>query len=514
MTFRAAGLALALALSAGASAQDRPSLDALAARVAEAPDDAQARRALAARYTEAGRPEAAVPHLAWLADSRPADPDVLRQLVQHLLWTDRASEAVPVLDRLVAVDPADDDARVRLAGLLTWDGGAARAVDLLAPIAERRPADPAVQRAFAFALLAAGDDRARRQLDRALGLAPDDATLLLESAAVERWDGDWSLAERRARRALGIGLDADAARRAYALLADIRTLQTPEVTTRITRGDDSNGIERVASPVRVEAVVSSRWAVGVEGTREMISGRDDASARAASYVPFAVWTPARGLRVEGAAGIESSPGDLSPVVRARVQKSWAGEQFALVRLTGETRRATDAATALEAGLRRTTVTAEAYAEPSSALSAFGSVAAHRYSDGNARVQASASGRWLPFRVGTTGPRPAAAIGPTATLVYDDTQTVYPDSRPYYTPSNLWTGSVGLAAALAPTGGVRLDGTLGLARQSGTFAATSLAYGLAVEVEHGRNAVRLEARRSGSSAYAADAVSLSARFRLP
>ncbi len=307
MTIRAAALVVALAVPTATSAQDRPPLDALAAQVERSPDDAAARRALAARYTEEGRPEAAVPHLAWLADTQPADPDLLRRLAQHLVWTDQPARAAEVLARLVEVDPADDDARVQLAEIVTWDGGADRAVRALAPSARRRPADARVQRAYAFALLAASDRGARAQLDRALTLAPDDAVLLLESASLERWQGDWSLAERRARRALSLGLDAEAGGRARELLAGVTALYAPVVTTRTTLSDDSNGVERVTSPLRVESAVSSRWSVGVDGVRDLISGQADGRARSLSYVPYLVLTPSRAVRIEIGAGGRARP---------------------------------------------------------------------------------------------------------------------------------------------------------------------------------------------------------------
>ncbi|WP_412067564.1 tetratricopeptide repeat protein [Rubrivirga sp. IMCC43871] len=515
MTFRAAGLALVLAVSAAPSAQERPSLDALVTRVEEAPQDAQARRQLAARYTEAGRPEAAVTHLVWLADAQPRDAEVLRQLAQHLLWTDEPSRAADVLSRLVEVDPDDDEARVRLAELIVWEGQARRAADLLAPIAAERPDDPRIQRAYAFALLAADDAGAREQLDAAVQLLPHDPELLLESGAVERWQGDWALGRKRLERARSAGLSPQGDARAAALLSGISSLVDPTLTTRVALTDDSNGVGRLDAPVRLDVLLSPTLQVGVEANGDRITtiGGGEAAGTVGA-APFVAWMPSSTVRLELGAGLESSDGSVGPVVRARAQKSWTGARFALVRATLDSRAATDAASALAGGVRRTTAQFEGYAEPVRSLTLFGDAAAHRYSDSNLRVHAAATARWLPIRVGQTGPRPGVALGPAATLMYDDTQTVYPTSQPYYTPAELWTGSLGLAATAAPTTRVRFEGALGLARQSGSFAATSLEFGGAIDIDLGRHAVRVEARRSGSSAYAADVVALSARIRLP
>lgn len=515
MTLRAAGLALALAASVAPSAQERPSLDTLVARVERAPDDAQARRQLAARYTEAGRPEAAVPHLAWLADAQPGDADVLRQLAQHLMWTEEPVRAAEVLGRLVEVDPADDEARVQLAELIVWDGQARRAADLLAPIAAEQPDEPRIQRAYAFALLAADDAGAREQLDAAVRLLPDDPDLLLESGAVERWQGDWALGKERLTRARSLGLAPQADARAQALLSGISALLDPTLTTRVARTDDSNGVGRLDAPVRLEALLTPHLQIGVEARGDRITtvGGGEAASTAGA-APFVAWVPSGTVRLELGAGLESAGGTVGAVVRAQAQKTWPGTRFALVRATLDSRAATDAASALGGGLRRTTAQVEGYAEPLSSLTLFGDAAAHRYSDANLRVHAAATARWLPLRLGQSGTRPAVAVGPAATVMYDDTRTVYPTSLPYYTPSELWTGSLGLAATAAPTTRVRFEGALGLARQSGDFAATSLEYGGAAEVDLGPNVVRVEARRSGSSAYSADVVALTARIRLP
>ncbi len=205
---------------------------------------------------------------------------------------------------------------------------------------------------------------------------------------------------------------------------------------------------------------------------------------------------------------------MSPVARASVQRVWTGARFAVVRASVESRRATDAAPTLAAGLRRTTAAVEAYAEPAPSVTVGASATGLAYGDGNRRVQAAASARWLPLRLGTTGDRPGLALGPAVSAVYDDAATIYPSSVPYFTPDNLWTGSLGLAGAVALTRRVRFDGSVGLARQTGTFAATSIEYGAAVDVEAGPGTVRLEARRTGSSAYSSDLVGVSVRVRLP
>lgn len=499
-----------LVLADAAVSQDRGALET---RVAQAPDDVQARRALSDFLTAQGEPAAAVPHLVWLADHAPTDAGVHRQLAQTLLWSDRPADAAQALAQVVALDPSDIEARVQLAEIITWDGGADRAVEILMPIAEAHPDDARLHRILAFALLASGDDRARGQMSRALDMQPDDPDLLIESAGLERWQGDWSVAQIRLRSALALDLTTEQKGRVGALLTGIRSLSAATVSLGGTRVEDSNRVLRLDAPGRLDIPLSGRWSVGAELTRGQIQGLGDRSATGTSYLQSVTYRPSRRTQVQAGLGLESTPGArLAATARGSLQQIWTASGFALARLTAQTATATDAVDALEQGLRRSSVVAEGYAEPSSGLSLTATAAGMVYSDDNRRVQLAAATRWLPLSVGAREEGlPLASLGITAGGSYEDSQTVYADASPYYTPDDLWTASAGLAARLV-AGGVRLDGTLGGARQSG--GATSLEYGAALEYDRGVRAVRVEARRTGSSAYSAAVVGLSVRFRLP
>lgn len=510
MTRRLLILSCLLSLAGVASAQSR---DTLEARIAQAPNDAAARRALSDLLRAEGEPAAAVPHLVWLADHAPTDAGLHRQLAQTLLWSDRPADAAAALAELVALDPGDVEARVQLAEIITWTGGADQAVAVLAPVADAHPDDARLHRILAFAFLAAGDPRARRQLTRALVLQPDDPDLLIESASLERWQGDWSLAYRRLQRAQALPLTPDQQARIRVLSQGIRTLSAATITTGATRVDDSVGILRTDSPLRLDVPLNGRWTVGGEIARGKIQGQGDAQAMAASYVQSLVFQPTRRVRLDAALGLDVTPGArLAVVARGAVQRVWTQRGFALARLSAQTASATDAVDALERGLRRSSVTAEGYAEPTATLALNTSLSGLAYSDGNHRVQAAGALRWLPLSVGARAEGlPLASVGVTAGMLYEDTQTIYPTSSPYYTPDDLLTVSAGLALRVV-TGHFRLDGTVGAARQRA--GVTQVEVGAALEYDRGTESVRVEARRSGSSAYSADVISLTARFRLP
>ncbi len=504
-------LLLALALAATAApAQDRVALEA---RVAQAPDDAQARQALSELLTAQGEPAAAVPHLVWLASHTPTDAGVRRRLAQTLLWSDRPADAADALAEVVALDPSDVDARVQLAEIIVWDGGAQRSVELLMPLAQARPDDARLHRVLAFALLAAGDGRARAQMTRALALAPDDLDLLIESASLERWQGDWSVAQARLRHVLALDLTPGHHARIRPLRDGIRSMSAPTFQVGGVRVDDSNGVLRFDAPAQLHVPISGRWAVGAEVQRGRIQGLADGSATASGYTQTVRYRPSRSLQLDAGLGLEGTPGaPLAVTARASAQRVWTRSGFALLRVGAQSATATDAVNALNQGLRRSSVVAEGYAEPSRALTLSSTLTALAYSDGNRRVLAAAVARWLPLAVGRReGGLPAAALGLTGGGTYEDTETIYADASPYFTPDDLFTASAGLAARVV-SGGLRVDGALGLARQSA--GVTSLEYGAALEYDRGSESVRAELRRTGSSAYSADVVGLTVRFRLP
>ena len=517
---RLACAALALLTAAAAQAQDdRPTVEAMAAHVEAAPDDASARRALAARYTEVGEPEKAVPHLAWLAAQDPTDTDVLWTYARHLSWTDRGGEAVPVLDRIVTLDPDAAEARVLLAEAITWEGGAARAVELLAPLAASEPDDARVQRAYAYALHASGDERAARgQYTAALALDPDHAGMLLESGAIERWQGDWSLGQRRIRRALALGLDAEPARRARDLLDGLRREVAPTLTTTVERATDSNAITRVATPLQVSYTINSRVGVGLavgwdrlSSSRALVKGEAgiSPSAAATAFVPTLILTPRRGQRVAATVGGESVPGGgVALRVDVEAQRAWTGPFFHVFNARVSSQTGRDGVETLDQRIGVVRAAGTWYGEPRPWLGLGVEASGLRYGDGNTRFVASASGRARVAAWGTREEgRPALALALRAGTIYDDTRTIYPTSTPYYTPDALTTTSGGVLVEASPWRGVDLDVGAGAAHQNGPFPSTSLELHVRLGLDVGVHGLGLDIRRSGSDAYSVESMAL-------
>ena len=502
-------LGVALALAPGASAQSDAPLDSLQARVERggAPD---AREALAARLVADGQLDAALPHLRQLVADTPARTDLALLLARVLGWSGREAEAIAVYDAVLDRAP-DPSAAYELARLLTWNGDPARAADLLAPLADRQPDAAEVQSALGYALHAAGQARAaRRQYARALALAPDDATLLLESGTLERWEGNWSLGRDRIHRALALGLPGEAVGRARTLLAALEREHAPRMGTSVQRSTDSNGLTRTRLPSHTRYVFNAAWAGGLEIVQERLAQEafspPGASSEAAATLvaPSLAYTPLRSVALRAGAGLQVVHGEASGL-SGWVEGTWRRTAPRYVAVTGRLRSeaGTDGVRALDEGLRVTSLTAESYAEPLAGWGLGVALKGTSYSDGNLRGELSTSTR---VGVRQLGPVWLGAIGG---LGYEDTATLYPASDPYWTPNDLLTVLAGGVASFAPVEGVLLEPELYTTFQRDpSVHSISLGYRLRARLDLGRHRAGLLAEQSGSASYAVKRFGLS------
>lgn len=93
----------------------------LEARVAESPDDADARLALGRLLVELARPRDALPHAERAAALAPQRPDALRLLAELYAVSNRRGDAERVFTRIIELDPADWRAHANLTTLLAHE---------------------------------------------------------------------------------------------------------------------------------------------------------------------------------------------------------------------------------------------------------------------------------------------------------------------------------------------------------------------------------------------------------
>ena len=497
-------LVLLLCTGAAASAQvwDVP-LDTLEARVQRQPDRADARRALADRLVAEGLFQAAIPHLQWVVGKTPEDSEAHLKLARALSWSGQRSDAIKAYDALLVTAPENEEGALELAKLLIWNGGAGRAAQLMEPLAERQPDNPEIQSLYAYALHGAKRSReALRQYDRALKLSPEDPQLLAESGALERWEGDWAVGRYRMARALRLGLEGDAADRARAQLTGLARAIAPRVTLSIEHAVDSNGLTRTRYPSHATVQFTPTWAAGVTITQERLSQAlpladlPSIDAAATFVYPFISYSPIGPLAFRAYAGIQDVHSEGSGVSGA-IEAEWkqTSPQFLRSILRLQSDASVDGVRALGEGIRATQLISETYAEPLSGWGFGVGVTGVSYSDGNARLNVSAStrvtmARWERVELAVTG-----GGG------YETTAEQYQNSDPYWTPRNLGTVLGGGMVAVTPVQGLKLEPELyGAFQRDASASAISLGVRLRATLERGRHRAGLLFEEWGSNVY--------------
>ncbi|GAB5534183.1 MAG: hypothetical protein Rubg2KO_04320 [Rubricoccaceae bacterium] len=490
------------AVEASAQVWDVP-LDSLEARVERQPDRAEARRVLADRLVGEGALDAATPHLKWIVDNAPEDPEAHLKLGRTLSWTGYQAEAIEVYEALLILAPAHEVGAFELATLLVWTGGAARAARLLEPLAEHQPDNPEVQSLYAYALHGAKRSReALKQYDRALDLSPEDPQLLAESGALERWEGNWAVGRYRMSRALWLGLEGDAADRTQAQLTGLARAIAPRVTLSVEHAVDSNGLTRTRYPSHATVQFTPSWAAGVTITQERLSQAlpltdlPSIDAAATFVYPFISYSPIGPLAFRAYAGLQDVHSEGSGMSGA-VEVEWkqTSPRFLRSILRLQSDASVDGVRALGEGIRSTQLISDTYAEPVGGWGFGVGVTGVSYSDGNARVNVSAStrvtmARWDRVELAVTG-----GGG------YETTAETYANSDPYWTPRNLGTVLGGGTIAVTPVKGLKLEPELyGAFQRDASASAMSLGVRLRATLERGRHRAGLLFEEWGSDVY--------------
>jgi putative PEP-CTERM system TPR-repeat lipoprotein len=162
--------ALAVKLHGALSAAGRPTdADAvLLAWLKQAPQDAAARKYLAASYVRAGRNKDAIQQYATLLESDRNNPALLNDLA-WLYQQDKDPRALATAEEALKRDPGNPDIMDTLGWLLVENGNTSRGLELLRKAAESAPNTSLIRYHYAAALAKSGDtERARRELESVL----------------------------------------------------------------------------------------------------------------------------------------------------------------------------------------------------------------------------------------------------------------------------------------------------------------------------------------------------------
>ena len=455
-----------------ANNQPERGLHHLEVLVEQHPDDRPLRSALATRYTEMGRTEAAIEQYQWFVAHPPAPSSMKTRLLQYLLWEQRYDEVTSYGDPILAAAP-DPERRWIVAQAYAWSD---------------RP------------------QAALSHLDTLLADAPEHTGALLLAGELRRWSPtEWPSSYNHLRRALALVPDTTTeAHTARHLLHGLRRDYGSTAQTRIRRETDSNGRTHTYAPLRTELRLGGLWRGIVEAGVHRFHDDELAPGAAAlrGYGGTAGvqtrFSTGTALHLAGAATVYAS-GWSAFGGTVRVQ-----QPLGPITLTTQYQRqeARESVSALRAKIQTHRLQGQAELQLGERLMLLGEGTQIWYSDDNRRLNLGGTARLqvvgAPFTLALLG-----------RYRYEDTEQMYPDSRPYWTPNQLHTlsGALSLDVPVAPW--LHLGATYGLSSQDDVLGHD---YGGRLRLSTGFHSVQASLERFGSGTYAYRAFAVQYAYR--
>ena len=463
----------ALAERLFATNQPERGLHHLEVLVDQHPTDRSLRSALTTRYTDLGRTDAATEQYRWFVEHPPAPEAMKTRFLQSLLWTQRYAAVIAYGEPMLATLPEHVDRRFLVAQAHAWSD---------------QP-----QSALAH-------------IDTLLSVAPTHAEALLLAGELQRWGPtQWPAARAKLHRALTLLPDTSAnATRARTLLRGLRRDYGSAVDTRVQHQTDSNGRTHTYAPVRTDIQLGGLWRGIVEVGPHWF--HDD--ERAPGVTDLRGYEGTIGVRTRFSSGtaLQLSGG---ATVYATGPSAFSGTvqvQQPLGPLTVSTqyhhREARESVTSLQSGIHTHQLNGYVELRLGDRLTLTGDGTHTWYSNDNRRKALAGAAR-------------LQVLGDPLTLAllgryrYEDTERIFPDSRPYWTPDQLHTLSGALSLDLPLTSWLELGGTYGLSDQDGVWGHD---YGGRLGLSTGFHSVQASVEQFGSGTYAYRALTTRYAYR--
>jgi tetratricopeptide (TPR) repeat protein len=364
------------------------------------PTDTPSRSDLIALYRANGDITNAILQCEELLRSEPHNMSVMKQLGEMYLWQERQKEAIGIYERIVTDEPDSLSARIMLARLYSWN---------------QRPHDASAE--------------GRRILRR----DPANIDALRFIAAGDRADDNWFDARAWYTKILA-HQPADTDAREY--LAAVRRDHGLLFTSTYEWIDDSNDLTREQLPVSIELLQTHGADYFLALRREYV--RDNrARLSALGY--------GAGLGSRFALGKKTSL--TLEAVATRYDSNWVpittkarldhtfGERLSLA-VIAERSETVEGIQAIRNRIYTTSARGEMFFQAAERWSISGLAEFESYSNSNLR----STGELLTaYKIVLRQPQ----ITVQASSIYQDTKYIYPSSEPYWTPSRLFTNTVGM-----------------------------------------------------------------------
>ena len=471
------------------------------------PTDTTVRRTLAERLFATNQPERGLHHLEVLVEQHPADRSLRSTLASRYTDLGRTEAALEQYRWFVEPPPAPEAMKTRVLQSLLWTQQYAEVITYGEPML--RPLPEHVERRFLVAQAHAWSDQpqaALAHIDTLLSVAHTHTGALLLGGELQRWTPtQWPAARAKLHRALVLLPDPSADRaRARSLLRGLRHDYGSAVETHVRHQTDSNGRIHTYAPVHTNIRLGGLWRGIVEVGPHWF--HDDERSPGAADLRGYEGTAGLRTRLSSGTALQLSG---AATVYAPGSSAFSGTvqvQHPLGPLTVTTQyrhqEARTSITALQAGIRTHQLDGSVALRLGDWLTLTGDGTHTWYSNDNRREALAGTARLQVLG----GPLTVAILG---RYRYEDTERIFPDSRPYWTPDQLHTLSGAVSLDLPVASWLDLGGTYGRSSQDAVLGHD---YGGRLRLSSGFHSMQASVERFGSGTYAYRALAMRYAYR--
>ncbi len=389
-------------------------------------NDIPTRKTLARLYVENNESDKAIDQIRIVIQHDPKDLLSLKQLGKLYLWREKQKEAIPVYEKIVAAEPDSITSRVMLGQLYSWNHRS---------------------------------EAAKKQFAEVLARDPMNTTALKQSADNARSEGEWTSAKDYYGRLLAVNVQDKEAR---AALDEIRRGHGLLFNASYERTEDSNDLTREHMPLAAGLFQTGNWELGINAVRQTLDDRRLHESATGMGLGFdAKYTVNQKMYLSALALATSYSSGWVPLSLAlQINNTITPQLYSTLRLKRS--ETTEGVQAITTKIVLNSIAAELYFQTTERLSTSGLAQTDIYSDHNNKITIAG---FSTYKV-ILGP---PTIMLMANYAYQDSKVIYPNSVPYWTPSNLSTTSFGIDVSEGLFGSVTIDAAYLNTLQAGVFS---------------------------------------------
>ncbi len=364
------------------------------------PDSLQFRKKLAQQQSWNNQTKPAVEQYQIILEKSPEDKEILKKLAQQLMWNNQPADAAPLYERLIRLEPDSLNHKNQLARAYLWSGQSRKAEEPLLNVLKEKPLHK---------------------------------ESLLSLAEIERWSGRWDQAKQRLEKLLLFYPENE---QASVLLRDIRKNYGTLLEAKYSRLSDSNEITRETIPISTVFHRNRFWDFGYQAARYRVFD-DRLDSTTVGYGAQAVvnYHPTVSSKLGIEIGAINYSSNWTPF-SLKFQFSQTIKEKMTAQIRYERHETQEGVRALADRIVLNGLITEIYWQVFRRWAISGNYQQFSYSDDNQKISTTAA-TYLTLKLKNPN------IVTFAYYLFEDFDKIYLNSRPYWTPNELSTGSIGL-----------------------------------------------------------------------